>query len=131
MNAIKLALLSGLVLLGNMARADQQPPITVQPQGTVGAALAPPSLSSGVFPGNLYASVENPNLVVTMAPFRIEWGAYPRYSAISSASLKPGLLEPCALVKVDVNAKRRWDFFLAPVALDNRAAGFAIARMSW
>ena len=131
MKIIKLALLSWLVVLGTVALADPPSTRSIASQEAILAAVALPSFSLAVPSDGGNASIENLSAVVRMAPFRIEWGSYPRYSEVFAASLEPGLLEPCALVKVDVDAKRRWDFFLAPVALNNRAAGFAVSKVSW
>jgi hypothetical protein len=132
MNTIKIALLSWLILLGNMAFADQ---LSLSPTAPKlgGGAAAPLTLGvlSGASPSTEFPNNVDPNQVFTMTPIRVAWSHYPRYSEIASASIKPGLLEPCALVKADVKATRRFDLFLAPVALDNGAAGFGIVRMSW
>ena len=88
MKTIKLALLSGLVLLGNMALADQLSTRSIASQEAILAAVALPSFPLAVPSDGSYASVENLSAVVKMAPFRIEWGSYP-----SSPVTELGLVE--------------------------------------
>ena len=71
MKTIKLALLSGLVLLGNMALADQLSTRSIASQEAILAAVALPSFPLAVPSDGSYASVENLSAVVKMAPFRI------------------------------------------------------------
>ena len=69
--------------------------------------------------------------VVRMDTLRVNEVKFPKAAELKVAATKCGLLEPCALVKVDVHERRRLDLFLAPVALSNGAAGFGILRISW
>jgi hypothetical protein len=118
-------------LLGNLALADQPSSNTVFSKGLAFEALAPLTYLSVASLNYLPGGAEGPYSVIEMAPFRVEPGSYPKYSEMAEASLKSGLLEPCALIKTNVDAKRRFDLFFAPVALNNGAAGFGIVRMSW
>lgn len=131
MNTAEIAFLAGLALAGGPSLGAQ-----TSPAGTsapVAAAEVPalfpfhPDAQPAAQPG----SAPSQDAVVKLAPLRILSGQFPRYSEVAGACAQPGLLEPCALVKANVDARTRYDLFLAPVALENGAAGFGIARISW
>jgi hypothetical protein len=131
MNFTKLALLSGLVLIAGVAFAGEPSFSLLASEGYPGGNLA--YLTS--LPANPAAkpsvTADVRVSVIQLAPIHIGLGNYPRYSELTEAMDAPGLLEPCALEKIDVTAKRRYDLFLAPIALNNGAAGFGIVRVSW
>ena len=131
MNTGGIAFLAGLVLTCGPALDAQTSVAGPAVPGIAAEVLAQLALPSGVLPGAQSGAVTGQDTVVKLAPFRILSGHYPRFVEIAEASAQTGLLEPCALVKTNLNAKRRYDYFLAPVALDNGAAGFGIARISW
>lgn len=127
MKASCIALLSGFALLLTLPVAAEEttPPALAAnpaPADSQASFLLPPATppQAGDFAGP----------VVSLPVYQVNSAFYPNYSELNGA-LKVRLLEPCALIKTHLSDERRYDFFLAPVALDNGAAGFGLARMSW
>jgi hypothetical protein len=127
MNAPRFALLSGLALLLTLPAGAED----ATPPALAAKPRAPASQESFLYlppapPKN--GTAEGP--IVSLPAFQVNSAFFPTYGELNGA-LQVRLLEPCSLIKEDVSAKRRYDFFLAPVALSNGAAGFGIVRMSW
>lgn len=132
MNTIRLALLTGLALLAGPAFADQSDG-NLQHQ-YIAREISKPFYYVPAAPAataDLSGISDFGGPVIKMATYRVNDVQFPTYAVLKVASTQIGLLEPCALVKKGVSAKRRYDFFLAPVALSNGAAGFGIMRVSW
>lgn len=132
-----MALLASLGLSAGVAFADQASVQSSSDVSVANKALDPSSFGEAAAvaatPASTASAITTPpgETIVRMDTLRVSGTHYPSFSNLASASFAPGLLEPCALVKVDVKAKRRYDFFLAPVALSNGAAGFGLTRLSW
>ena len=127
-----LAILTALALMALPALADQLDN-DLQHLNIVRETLSPfyylPEAVAGAT-GSMTLP-ESGEAVVRMATYHVNEAQFPSYAVLTWASTQNGLLEPCALVKTGISAKRRYDFFLAPVALSNGAAGFGIMRVSW
>jgi hypothetical protein len=130
MSILRLVFLTGLVpLCGTAGAAFADSPGPGQQPANLTREMLKPYLSMPLAKAD--AAANQADTVVEMATYRVSESKYPRYADLSKASTQAGILEPCALVKTNVAGKRRYDFFLAPVALSNGAAGFGLAKLSW
>jgi hypothetical protein len=127
MKTLGIALLSGFALLLALPVEAEE---TTPPALAANPAQAEEQASFLYLPATPPIEGDIGGPVVNLPAYQVNGAFYPSYRELNGA-LKVKLLGPCALIKTHLSDKRRYDFFLAPVALANGAAGFGLARMSW
>ena len=126
-----IALVAGSVLLSGLALADQSsvpastensPPITIKQSRifTYQTAQEKPA-----------AEMSPKDSVLVLPAYEVNQAQRAVYREVNDANAQRLSMEPCALVTDDMTLNRQLDFFLAPVPLLNKAAGFPIVQFQF